>query len=194
MGVLYFYISLFNDRLTVKKTPPDYHFTELCTHVVSMSIFSITSHPLPVSCIFHTPVLLIHSGWGRCFHAAGWCSSPGCWSEAAGWRHRRCEPLLSDWGQSTQPSCKAASCSRHCTETHWRQRNTELHNEGLFTKRQNFNRIHLRYKLIFLKMFRCYYYYYTDINDIQLFCFFICLFCLNTFSMQTFCPIYVNIV
>lgn len=83
-----------------------------------LSILSPTSHPAPMSCISHTRAPVVCSGWERCSHAAGWCPSPGHWSVAAGWRRYHCDPLVPGWAQSRLPGCTAASCSRHCTETH----------------------------------------------------------------------------
>ena len=121
MGVLCFDISFFNDWLTAEKTPSDHHSTTHCRHVMRQNMSSLTSHPVQASCISRTSVLQLRSGWGRCFRAGGWCPSPQHWSEAAGWRHPRPQPPLPGWGQNTQPGCRAASCSRHCTETHWTQ-------------------------------------------------------------------------
>lgn len=85
-------------------------------------IFRRTSRQVLVSCTSHKLVLVLRSEWGRCFLAEGWCPSPKHWSEAAGSQHHHPGSLLSGSGQNTQPNYKAASCSRHYTQTHWRQR------------------------------------------------------------------------
>lgn len=41
-------------------------------------------------------------------------------------RRRRRHPTPSaGWGRSRRPSCRAASCFRRCTETHWEDADTQ---------------------------------------------------------------------
>lgn len=104
-------------------------YTPQPPHVMWTTLFHCTRHPVLVSCISHKLVPALRSEWGRCFLAQWWCPSPGHWSEAAGSRRRHHEPLLSGSGQNTRPDCKVASCSRHYTPTHWRQRERGVNKE-----------------------------------------------------------------
>lgn len=126
----YFRFPLFHDRLTEKEKEEDVvslpqNFTENTT-----SVSPLTSRPARASCISRTPALAAPSGWGRCSLVAQSCCWPGRWSEAAGWRRRRRSHTSPDWGRSKPPGCTAASCSRHCTESHWEQTNAQLENKG----------------------------------------------------------------
>lgn len=114
----YFCLTLFIDRLTDKE---DYtvNLLQKFPEMQWVSSASLTSRPAPASCISHTQAPAAPSGWGRCSRVAQSCCWPGRWSVAAGWRRRRCSRPSPGWGQSKQPGCTAASCSRRCTESHW---------------------------------------------------------------------------
>lgn len=65
-------ICFLYNRLTLKnkqkQKETDYYVTEASR--LPGRDFAPTSHPVPVSCISHTPALLIQSGLGRYFPAA----------------------------------------------------------------------------------------------------------------------------
>lgn len=113
----------------------------LCQCILKNWSLILTSRLLQVSCTFHTPAQVIHSGWGRCSHVGWWCSWPGHWFAEA-LPHHHCLVLSPDWAQSTQPGYRAASCSRHCTGRHFTRIQTHRNSDFVTGKKEQNPKTH----------------------------------------------------